>query len=286
MNITGGSTGVDTTGTGTGSVTMAINDLNISGQSAEGLQFTNLNAGTIEVNTTTVSNGTVALDFAAANTGSLNLRVLNSTFNNNATVALTGTGHFGMLVDNTDITTGNTDIAFSLTQSGAAQNADVTFRNGNNFMTGDANALFISSSGANGKTFNLLVEDSLFTNNSATASTADITAASTSLMNNTIQGNTFTNANVGGVNVNITSNGATAVMNLNLGGDTTDRNTASGGTGEFRVHELVGSDFNVFERDDTFNDLRNTGTVVTDPNDAAFDDLATPPTLPTVPPGP
>jgi hypothetical protein len=198
-------------------------------------------------------------------------------------VALTGSGHFGLLVDNNDITAQGTNDAFSLTQSGSAQNADVTIRNGNNFTAGDANALFIDSAGGSGKTFNLLVEDSTFSNNSATSPTADITARQTSLMNNTIQGNTFTNSNAGGVNVNITSNGAAAIMNLNLGGTGADRNTAAGGTGTYDLHELAGSDFNVFERDDTFNDLRNTGTVVTDPNDAAFDNLLIAPTLPTVP---
>ncbi len=224
-----------------------------------------------------------AINVAGANSNEFNLRLTNGDLANNVAIALTGSGHFGLLVDNTDITTSGTDVAFALTQSGSAQNADVTFRNGNNFTTGDANALFIDSAGASGKTFNLLVEDSTFTNNSAGSASADITARQTSLMNATIQGNTFTNANAAGLNYNMTSNGAAAFMRLNLGGDGTDRNTAAAGLGEYHLHELAGSDFDVFLKDDTFNDLRNTGHVVPDPNAAAFDDLPTAPPLPAVP---
>ncbi len=214
---------------------------------------------------------------------SFNLRITDGDLESQVAIALTGAGHFGLLVDSTDIDAQAGLDAFSLSQSGNAQNADVTIRNQNNFVAGDANALFIDSAGASGKTFNLLVEDSTFSNNSAASPTADITARQTSLMNNTIQGNTFTNSNGAGGNVAITSNGAAAFMNLNLGGDGADRNTASGGTGEYVLSELVGSDFNVFERDDTFANLRNTGTVVPLPNAGAFDDLPVAPPLPTVP---
>jgi hypothetical protein len=224
-----------------------------------------------------------AINVSGANSNAFNLKITDGNLANNVAMAITGSGAFGLLVDNTDITVSGTDDAFSLTFSGSAQNGDVTFRNGNSFTAGDANALFIDAFGATGKTIDLLVEDSAFLNNSATSPTADITSRDTSLMNATVQGNTFTNSNGAGVNFNITSSGASAFMRLNLGGDGADRNTAAGGTGEFRLHELLGSDFDVFMRDDTFNDLRNTGTVVTDPNDAAFDDLPVAPPLPTVP---
>jgi hypothetical protein len=143
--------------------------------------------------------------------------------------------------------------------------------------------LFIDSFGAAGKTVDLLVENSLFSNNSAASPTASIISRQTSLTNATIQGNTFTNSDGAGVNFDMVSSGASAFARLNLGGDGADRNTASAGTGEFRLHELLGSDFDLFEQADTVNDLRNTGTVVTDPNDAAFDDDPVAPPLPTVP---
>jgi hypothetical protein len=225
-----------------------------------------------------------AVNVMGQSTNAFNLKLTDGDLEDNVAMAITGSGAFGLLVDNTDInTTAAGDDAFSLTFSGSSTGGDITFRNGNDFNAVDANVLFIDSFGAAGKTVQLLVQDSLFDNNSAGSPTAVIIARETSLMEATIQGNTFTNANGAGVNFDITSTGAAAFMRLNLGGTGGDRNTASAGTGEFRLHELLGSDFDVFERDDTFNDLRNTGTVVTDPNDAAFDPLLTAPTLPTVP---
>jgi hypothetical protein len=228
--------------------------------------------------------GGAAISVTGDNANAFNLKLTDSDLEDNVEMAITGVGAFRLLVDNTDIsTTAAGDDAFSLTFSGSSTGGDVTLRNGNNFTAADANALFIDSFGAAGKTVKLLLEDSALNNNSAASPTAVIIARQTSLMEATIQGNTFTNADGAGVNFDMTSSGAAAFARLNLGGDGTDRNTAAAGTGEFRLHELLGSDFDVFERDDTFNDLRNTGTVVTDPNDAAFDDLPTAPTLPTVP---
>ena len=223
-----------------------------------------------------------AVNVTGANSNNFNLRLNDSTLNNNVAVALTGTGHFGLLVDNTDITTSGTDVGFSLAQSGAARNADLTIRNGSSFTTGDAQALLINSSGATGKTVNLLVQDSSFANNSAGSATADITAQQTTIMNQTVQGNTFTNSGAG-TNYSTTATGAAAVMNLNLGVRSADRNTAAGGLAEYDLHNLSGATFNVFDKTDTFANTQNTGTVVPDPNAAAFGNLATPPTLPTVP---
>ena len=223
-----------------------------------------------------------AINVAAANANNFNLRLTDGTLNKNVAMSLTGSGHVGLLVDNTDINTTGTDVAFSLVQSGAAKDADVTFRNGNSFTAVDANALLIDSAGASGKTFNLLVEDSSFANNSAGNAATSITAEQTSLMNATIQGNTFLNSGAG-QNFDIVSDGAAAFMRLNLGGTGADANIAAAGTGNFDLHELNGSDFKVFEKTDTFGNLRNTGTVVPDPSAAAFDDLLVAPPLPTVP---
>ncbi|MCC7475806.1 MAG: hypothetical protein IT425_10445 [Pirellulales bacterium] len=224
-----------------------------------------------------------AINVAAASTNTFALRLTDSTLANNVAMDLSGSGHFGLLVDNTDINATGTEVAFSLIQSGSATNADVTFRNGNAFTAVNATALLIDSAGASGKTFNLSVQDSTFSNNSAGNAAASITAEQTSLMNATIQGNTFLNSNGAGQNFDIVSDGASAFMRLSLGGTGADANLASGGTGNFDLHELNSSDFDVFEKTDTFGNLKNTGTIVTDPGDAAFDDLPTAPTLPTVP---
>ena len=224
-----------------------------------------------------------AVNVAAASTNTLNFRITGSTLDNDVNVALSGSGHFGMLVDSTTVTTGNNDVAFSLVQSGSARNADLTFRNNNDFSTGDAQALLIDSAGSSAKTVNLLVQNSAFSNSSAASPTVAITAEQTSLMNNTVQGNTFANSNAGGVNYSTTTNGAAASMILDLGGSGTDRNTASGGLVEYDLHSLGGSTFTLFDKTNTLNNTRNVGTVVPDPNAAAFGDTAVAPPLPTVP---
>ena len=69
-----------------------------------------------------------------------------------------------------------------------------------------------------------------------------------------------------------------------LGGDDpTDFNSANG-AGRMLVDEAGTSDFDIFEVTETIvNDTRNNDPVDASPNDAAFDNLAAPPQLPTVP---
>ena len=102
-------------------------------------------------------------------------------------------------------------------------------------------------------------------------------------MDITVQSNLFTNSNGAGSPFSMTSNGGAASILLNLGGTGSQRNSANGGAGAFTLTETLG-DFNIFERDATIvTDTKNIGAVNTVPNDAAFDDSATAPTLPTVP---
>ena len=76
------------------------------------------------------------------------------------------------------------------------------------------------------------------------------------------------------------SNGAQARILLNLGGDTAADFNTPAGQGVFRLVESGASDFNVFEKTDTFANLRNNGTVDPQPSAAAFDDSASAPPLP------
>jgi hypothetical protein len=62
----------------------------------------------------------------------------------------------------------------------------------------------------------------------------------------------------------------------------TDFNTAAGAN-EFNLVEAGGADFDVFDKTDLFNDARNNGAVVANPNEAAFDDLPVAPTPPVIP---
>ncbi len=60
------------------------------------------------------------------------------------------------------------------------------------------------------------------------------------------------------------------------------------GVGTYNLIEVPGSDFDVFERDDTFAGLRNIGTVAPQSpagvaNPGAFDDLLVAPTVPVIP---
>ena len=169
-----------------------------------------------------------------------------------------------------------------LAQSGNAQNADVTIRNGTTSSPATPTRCS-STQPARGETFNLLVEDSAFSNNSAASPTADITGPPDFTHEQYDSGQRVHELQRRWWKRRYHLEWCAAFMNLNLGGNGADRNTASGGTSEYVLSELVGCRLNVFERDDTFANLRNTGTVVPLPNPAAFDDLPIAPTLPTVP---
>jgi hypothetical protein len=221
------------------------------------------------------------IDVLGANDDNIfNLRLLNSDLEENVDMNITGAGTFGLLVDSNDIDVLGTTTAFNLTFSGAAEEGNITFRNGNDFTAVDASALSINTSGGTAKTVTMLVEDSSFSNTSAAAA-ADFVANGNVLWNATIQGNTFDNAGAG-EDFEMETVAAQSRIRLNLGGDLpADFNTAAG-SGDFVLTETLG-DFDVFERDDTFNNLRNNGTVVPLPNAAAFDDAAVAPPLPPVP---
>jgi hypothetical protein len=246
---------IDHTGAATNSMDVTITDLNLD------------------------ASGGTGIDVLGANNGNIfNLRLTNSDLEENVNMSVTGSSAFGLLVDNNDINTTGTDVAFALSFSGSAQNGDVTIRNGNDFTADNASAISVTTSGATAKTIDLLVENSLFSNASASAA-AIFAASGNALLNATIAGNTFDNS--GGDDFVMSSNGAQARIRLSLGGeDAADFNTAAGG-GEFELFENAGSDFDIFRRDDTFNGLRNNGTV--DGNGGTYDDSPVAPPLPAVP---
>jgi hypothetical protein len=129
-----------------------------------------------------------------------------------------------------------------------------------------------------------LVENGSFTNSSATDSAADFSAGGNVTYNATIRGNTFDNGDPTntGEDFTMTSVNAQSRVRLNLGGEDADEMNTAAGQGDFRLTETAG-DFDVFEKDDTFLNLRNNGTVVPIPNAAAFDDLLVPPVVPVIP---
>jgi hypothetical protein len=248
---------IDHTAGATNAMDVTINDLNLDASTGDGIDVLGANDSNI-----------------------FNLRLLSSDLEENVDINITGGGTFGLLVDNNDIDVLGTTTAFNLALSGSADEANITFRNGNDFTAVDAAALSISTTGGTSKTVTMLVEDSSFSNTSATAA-ADFVANGNALWNATIQGNTFDNAGAG-EDFEMESVAAQSRIRLNLGGDAAaDFNTAAG-SGDFVLTETAG-DFDVFERDDTFNNLRNNGNVVPLPNAAAFDDSPVAPPLPPVP---
>ncbi len=216
----------------------------------------------------------------ASNAHAFNLRLTDSDLEKNVDMSITGSGAFGLLVDNNDINSTGTDVAFDLSFGSSAQTGNVTIRNGNNFTADDASALSITTSGATFKTIDLLVQDSQFNNNSASPAGNFLSSGNT-LLNATVQGNVFDDANVGGSDFTMEANGAQARILLNLGGDVAaDFNTAAG-QGDYELFQNGGSTFNLFERDNTFANTRNNGTVNT--NGGTYGNSATTPPLPPVP---
>ena len=226
----------------------------------------------------------------ANNSNAFNMRLTDGDLENNVAMSITGSGAFGLLVDNNDITTTGADVAFALAFSGTAQSGDVTIRNGNNFVADTGSALSITTAGGTAKTVDLLVEDSMFSNGSAASPAANFLSGGNTLMNATIEGNTFANADAAGSDFTMTANGAQARIRLKLGdADPAGFNTA-GGNGEFNLIEDGAADFDVFEKDATFppmNDRNNGAVVPQSPagvvNAAAFDDSPVAPPLPVVP---
>src|SRR5262249_11587125 len=155
--------------------------------------------------------------------------------------------------------------------SGSTTSGDVIIQDNSSFTAANAHALNVDQSVG---TVRILVQDSQFTNNGATT-TATYLAHGTAGAQTTIQGNTFLN-NGAGNNFAMTSQD-TSIVNLNLGGTVAaDKNTATGGTGNFVLTETAGT-FSVFDKTNLFNNTRNNGTVVPVPNAAAFDDAPTAP---------
>jgi hypothetical protein len=231
---------------------------------------------------------------AQNNSNSFALRLTGSDLSRNVTMASTGSGDFGLLVDSTTVNNSTgPEIAFELAFSGSSINSDLTFRNGNTFTAGDASALSITSVGAAAKDIKLWIDGTadanIFRNASAGSAAAHFSSGGNTLFQATIQGNEFEDSLAGGSDFTMLNDGgATARIRLNLGGsDSTEFNKATG-QGEFNVtNNGTPSAFGVYEKVDTFDDLRNDDPVVPNPDNPPlypeFDNLVSPPTLPTVP---
>lgn len=210
------------------------------------------------------------------------LRLRDGDLEESVAMDVTGGGTFLLLVEDTDIDSTTAADAFALTFSDGARDGQITFRDNNDFAGASGRALFIDADTNVSNSINLLVEDSDFFSTSNAIAAVDIRSRDNTTLNATLEGNSF-DAPGAANDFDMRTDSASGRIRLKLGDDdSSDMNTASGGAGTFIVRELSG-DFDVFERDDTFADLLNNGTVNTDPNDAAFDNLPVAPPLPTLP---
>jgi hypothetical protein len=250
---------VDHTTAATATMDVTVANLNLDGATADGINV-----------------------LAANDAVAFTMRLTDGDLESNVAVANTGAGQFTLLVEDTDIDASGADIAFSLAFSGNATDGDVTIRDNNRFAGDTGQALFVDTFDATSKDIKLLIEDSMFLSNGADPA-ADIRARGNTLMSLTVQGNQFDSPGAAD-DLDIQSNGAQARMRLALGGDDPSDFNSANGAGTMIVRELGGSDFRIFEVVDTItNDTRNFDPVDSDPNDAAFQNLAVPPALPTVP---
>ncbi|MEX0643535.1 MAG: hypothetical protein WD468_12590 [Pirellulales bacterium] len=303
QNVTGGQVAINGTGATAGSggmLTTAGNAIvltnvqdvdlrnmtvvNASGAGADGIVVTQNNTATTAMDVT-IDNMFVdeandaGLIVTANDNSNFTLRLLNSDLDSRVEMSGTGSGNFAMLVQDTTVDThvGAGDIGFSLQISGSVTNADVTLRN-LDVVADDASALFVNSSGGAAKTFDLLIDQgSSFTNDDAD-SAALIQATGGTTINASIFDGDYTN-NGAGEAFEMVANGAGVRARLDLQG-----NTANAGVGNFVLNNVLSaSNFEVFDLTNTFNNSRNTGTVVPLPNAAAFTNRVTPVPLPTIP---
>ncbi len=158
---------------------MDLNNIRIINAGGEGVEIDHTAGATSGMDVTfnnldiNASTGP-GMDVASVNNGNaFNLRILDSTIDRRVTMSHTSAGNFGLLVDNSQITTTGNDVAFTLAFSGAAQDGDVTIRNGSQFTAGNASAFAYTSGGAN-TDVEFSVTDSAFNN----ASAAEFTASS------------------------------------------------------------------------------------------------------------
>jgi hypothetical protein len=202
------------------------------------------------------------------------LRMNDSTLAERVDMDLTGSGQFALVVDNTDVTTGGTDIAFDLSFSGNPADGDVTIRNTSTFTSNDAEAFLFSVNGA-GKSVEIDVNNATFNRNVSAAAgdrAVQMLASGGAVMNANVTTNSFNNFGAG-EELLIDSSGPATVVNLNI-----INNGPAGAS--LRLRETAG-DFNVVNLPNAA--ANNTGTIIFDPNMAAFDDILGPVEPPIVP---
>ena len=165
----------------------------------------------------------------------------------------TGSGKMELNATSNIITgTGQENIRLRINDS--ADVVDLTLSQ--NFLVNSAGeeALLFEGLGAGLKTVNMLVDNNSLTNDSATASTADIDVDDAVRLNATVTSNSFVN-NGAGPQYQTESKNAATWIRLNLNG-----NSANAGAGNFDLTNTAGT-FSVLDLPNV--NANNTGTVIT-----------------------
>jgi hypothetical protein len=189
-----------------------------------------------------------------------------------------GTGELDFTLRNSNIdTVAGDDIGFLFQTGGNAGEVDIRLQD-NSIETDDAIAV---SAVVNAGTGNIqfLVTSNNITNNSAGSGAMEITASAGRTVNATVggqgsvpsNGNTFTNTNATGIGFIAESTGVASRINLDLRNNTSN----AGNAVDYELGVAATADFGVVDRDDTFNDLNNTGNVAPAGGNvvADFDDI-------------
>src|SRR4029077_4606838 len=116
-------------------VTGAANALNIQQTAAAAADVITIDGLNVDATITGIG-----VNVLAQSTNNFTVRLENSTINKNVFMNDTGSGTFGLLVDNThvDTTLSGTTNAFDVELNTAAHLGNLVFRNGNTFTAGDA----------------------------------------------------------------------------------------------------------------------------------------------------
>jgi hypothetical protein len=289
--VTGVGTTIDSGGnlTTTGSAIVLSNVANVdlrnvhvvsSGGAAGGIDIDHTGAATSAMDVTLLNlnlDTTTAdgINVLASNaTNAFNLRINNSDIDERVVMSHTAAGNFGLLLDNTNITTTGTDTAFQLSFSGTATDADVTIRNGSSINAANASALVFTATNASSD-IEFAISGSTFTNNSAASQTTSFLANGSATVDFDIVNNTFNNSNTAD-RFAMTSDGPATQINLNLNG-----NTANGDIELTTANRGAGFNFGVVDRDDA--DANNGNNVNFNPLITDFEDIVGPVEPPTVP---
>ena len=152
----------------------------------------------------------------------------------------------------------------------------MTIRNGSNFAAANASALTMTVTGTN-TDVEFELDAALLNNNSAGAETANIAVSGGATLNANVVNNTFTNG-LAADRFQMSSDGSTSRVNLNL-----DNNTANGNYELITTNKGGPTDFNFGVVDRDTADMRNGGTVIFTPIITDFEDIDGPVTPPTVP---